>query len=91
HQTHVKYLIPNRKRYDSFVDILVLTRNFLTHYGEKNSRVKTDPVDLYKMSIRLKFLLEICLLSELELPQEISKTILERISSKYKLLLNGAS
>ncbi len=52
-------------QYNSFVNDVVCTRNYLTHFDEKDKeRAKLELEDLYPMRERLRLLLEVCLLSE---------------------------
>ncbi len=52
--------------YDQFTTAVVGTRNYLTHFDETGeSEAKTDGQSLYYMSMRLRYILELCLLSEL--------------------------
>ena len=55
-------------KYSPFVNDVVCTRNYLTHFDENDKKcAKLEPEDLYKMRERLRILLEVCLLSELGL------------------------
>lgn len=54
--------------YKPFIDDVVVTRNYLTHFDEKDKRrAKLEFRELYSMRERLRLLLEVCLLSELGL------------------------
>ena len=65
HQPHSKRLF---EKYDPFVEDVVNTRNYLTHFVERyREKAKLELEDLYIMRERLRIILEVCLLSELEL------------------------
>ena len=56
------------ERYNPFVNDVVNTRNYLTHFDERaRPKAKLGFKDLYSMRERLRVILEICLLSELGL------------------------
>lgn len=56
------------ENYKDFVDDVVNTRNYLTHFDEKDrKRARLEFRELYSMRERLRVILEICLLSELGL------------------------
>lgn len=81
HKEAIKTKINNREQYDSFCNEVVNTRNYLTHYNpDIKSEAKTDPISLVKMSNRLQFLIEICLLSELG----FSNTEIVKIISRHQ-------
>ena len=59
--------------FEQFSKYVVNTRNYLTHYDETEidmSFVKLDGQSLFAMCERLRFIVEICLLSELDLNKD---------------------
>jgi len=69
----------------TFIESVKNTRDFLTHY-DKNLELKSKKGrDLYWLTQKMKCLLEICLLSELGIPDETIKAILSR-NERYKFL-----
>ena len=67
------------KEFDSFVDDVVNTRNYLTHFVEKDkSKARLEFEDSYMMRERLRVVLEVCLLSELGLDDSEMQRIIER-------------
>lgn len=67
YKKHVNIQIKNTR---NFIDGVYYTRNYLTHY-DKGIREKTlKGKDLLEISENLKFLVEICLLSELGFPED---------------------
>ncbi len=72
---------------DVFINKVVDTRNYLTHY-DKNLRKKTvDGELLYYVTQQLKIVVEICLLSELGFNCEEIKNLLAR-NRRYKYVFN---
>lgn len=69
-------LIPE---HDKFVAAVKDTRNYYTHYDEalkRNGRV-ADGVELLKLSVRMRALLEACFLSDLGAPEKAVKRVLK--------------
>jgi len=75
HAILIGYLINNSSE---FITQIVDTRNYLTHYStELESRAKKG-YELYVLSQKIKFLIEICFLTELGLAEEnIKKRLIE--------------
>ena len=71
----VNLLIDDYKR---FTDDVVNTRNFLTHY-DKNIEVKAKTGrELYRLVQKMKFILEICFLIELDMHMETIKALVSQ-------------
>lgn len=70
-----------------FIEDVVNTRNFLTHYDKKNESKANKGKELYNLVQKIKFLLEVCFLMELEIPIEKIKELIS-ISGKYAYLRN---
>ncbi len=72
---------------DLFIEDVCNTRNYLTHYDEQlESQVKKGQ-SLNWLVQKMKFVIEICFLSELGMPVENVKTLLAR-NQKYKDLVS---
>lgn len=68
------------KDFNSFVQDVVGTRNYLTHYDETGeSQARLDGQSLFNMGERLKFILEICLLSELGVRNEEMQQLVDNM------------
>jgi hypothetical protein len=79
----VNLLILDNER---FIEDVVNTRNFLTHYDKSiKTKAITDPQELYRLIQKMKFILEICFLVELEMPTETIKALLSR-NRRYQYL-----
>lgn len=77
-------IIPNKTE---FIEDVVNTRNFLTHYDKKiESKAKTGQ-ELYHLVQKIKFLLEICFLIELEISKENIETLVSR-NRRYQSIAN---
>ena len=61
-----------------FVEDVVNTRNFLTHYDKSIEFKVKSGADLYQLVQKLKFILEICFLIELEIPKERIRSLASR-------------
>ena len=74
--------------FDELVSTVVKTRNYLTHYDATGkSKIRSDVYALNYMSMRLRYILEICLLSELgfdetDLQDMVSNNIQNRLSTR---------
>jgi hypothetical protein len=78
----VNLLIHDNKR---FIEDAVNTRNFLTHYDKNlDSKAKSGP-ELYTLVQKMKFILELCFLVELEMPLETLKALISR-NRRYQYL-----
>lgn len=74
------------KDFDTFVDDVVNTRNYLTHYVDKGkSKARLDGQSLFTMCERLRFILEICLFSELELDDEEMQELIKNMGRLHPL------
>ncbi|MFQ6055917.1 MAG: HEPN domain-containing protein [Methanosarcinales archaeon] len=68
-----------------FIEYVVNTRNFLTHY-DKNIEMKAKTgQELYRLVQKMKFILEICFLIELEMPMETIKALVFR-NQRYQYI-----
>ena len=78
--TGKRYIVYNERlfeNYNKFIDDVVTTRNYLTHFDENDKkRAKLEFRDLYSMRERLRVILEISLLSELGLNESQIKHII---------------
>ncbi len=70
---------------DKFADNVVNTRNYLTHYDKSLEEKAKFGEKLYVLVQKIKFLLEICFLVELELPAETVKKLVSR-NHRYQFL-----
>lgn len=61
-----------------FIDKVVNTRNYLTHYDESLKEKAADVKELYQVIQQLKIIMQICLLSELGFEREKIKDLLSR-------------
>lgn len=68
---------------DTFIESVKSTRDFLTHYDKNLESKSKKGQELYWLTQRMKFLLEICFLSELGMPDEIIRALIKR-NEKYK-------
>lgn len=71
-----------------FIRDTVETRNYLTHYDEKLKARAKKGHDIYWLSQKIRLLLEICLLSELGIPDETVKNLITRNQKHRELLLH---
>ena len=67
---------------DSFISRVIDTRNYLTHYDKKLRNI-ADGEDLYRITQKLKIILQICLLYELGFDKEEIKSAFLR-NRRYK-------
>lgn len=58
-----------------FVDLVVATRNYYTHYNPNKSNISAHGDDLNSLTLALKILMHMVLLRQLELPNNIFKTM----------------
>lgn len=83
HQRHSNRLF---KDYDCFVKHVVDTRNYLTHFVERDKeKAKLEVEDQYKMSERLRLILEVSLLSILDLEDAELEQIIHRPIEKLMM------
>jgi len=78
----VDYLIINRPL---FIEDVVNTRNFLTHYDKSLEGKEKNGHELYLICEQLEFLVEVCFLSEIGMPVDKIKALVKR-NKKYKYL-----
>ncbi|MBP7795954.1 MAG: hypothetical protein KA059_04170 [Elusimicrobiales bacterium] len=72
-------LIENKS---DFIEKVVNTRNYLTHYDKELKERAANGEDLYRLTQKLKMCLEICLLTELRFSSEEIKDLFSR-NSRY--------
>ncbi len=58
-----------------FLDKVIITRNYYTHYDKKKKKKALKGLDLYNVTQRLMLLLEVCFLSELGIPDKTIRAI----------------
>jgi len=78
----VKPVIPDKKK---FIDSIKNTRDFLTHYDKNLESKSKKGKELYRLTQKIKFLLEICFLSELGMSDEIIRNLIKR-NERYRRL-----
>ena len=78
----VNFLIPNQ---ENFIDDIVNTRNFLTHYDKSLEGKEKKGQELYNLIERMKFVLEICFLIEMGMPGDKIKVLASR-NQRYQYL-----
>jgi hypothetical protein len=71
--------------YDEFIKDVKNTRNYYTHYSADLERKAKTGEDLFVLTEKLKFVIEICFLKELGLPSDIIKAISSK-DSRYNYL-----
>ncbi len=71
------YLSNNREKKD-FINKVVNTRNYLTHYDEKLKNKAAKSEDLYWLNLKLKILVEILLMKETGIDSEYISNALKR-------------
>jgi len=72
---------------NQFVEDVVNTRNYNTHFDENLKGKAKDGFDLFVLTEKQKFLLEICFLSEIGFSKERVVTLLNK-TQKYQFLLS---
>lgn len=70
-----------------FTEDVLNTRNYLTHYDKESEDNAKTGDDMFRLVQRLKFILEICFLVELEIPMEAIKGIISR-NQRYQFLVD---
>jgi len=70
---------------EKFIEDVRNTRNFLTHYDKSIEMKAKSGQELYKLNQKIKFILEICFLIELEMPMETIKALVSR-NQRYQYL-----
>ena len=67
----------------AFIQKVVKTRNYLTHYDEEDRQdAATDGLELHRLATELRTLVEVCLLSEIGFTSEELRKQLKEISSR---------
>jgi hypothetical protein len=74
----VKLILGNRKDRDSFVHKVVETRNYLNHFDKSKELIAEREEGLYRITRKLKSLLEVCLLWEIGFEGDRMTKILSR-------------
>jgi len=84
--------VENLLIYDNerFVKDVVTTRNFLTHYDKYIEMKAKNGQELYELTQKIKFILEICFLIELEIPIKTIKALVSR-NQRYQYLARQSS
>ncbi len=73
---------------DPFIADICNTRNYLTHYDERLSSLAKSGEDLYWLVEKMRAMLSICLLAEIEMPPDKIKSLLTRKNKHIRLLNN---
>jgi hypothetical protein len=73
------------KDVNTFIENIESTRNFLTHYDKSLEDKKKDGHELYILTEQMKFLLEMCFLSEIGMTEGKIKQLVTR-NHKYQYL-----
>ena len=68
-----------------FIENIESTRNFLTHYDKSLENKKKDGQELYILTEQMKFLLEMCFLSEIGMAEDKIKQLVTR-NQRYQYL-----
>lgn len=76
-----EFIDPVFKSDKHFINDVLNTRNYLTHYDKSLEERAKKGVDLYKIVEKLKFILEICFMQEIGVSQE---KIMENIEWNFK-------
>lgn len=77
-------IIPDRK---TFLQDVKQTRNYLIHMDENLVDKTKKGLQLYKLSQRLRFLLEYCFLKEIEFPRPLIKELIQKsLAYRYQIL-----
>lgn len=72
---------------DYFVHKIVITRNYLTHYDEKLKEESAKGEELFNLTLKIKALVEACLLMELGFNLDIIKNLISKRKKNYKLIV----
>lgn len=62
HEKSINKLIPNKSK---FIDSIVDTRNFFTHYDDSLKSSSVSGEELYLLIERIKFVIEVCFLNDI--------------------------
>lgn len=75
-------LFQEKSAYEGFYDIAIKIRDYLTHYTEDEEAEQIQQIiesdEMFPLTMKLRALLEVCLLSELGLPREKVNEIVRR-------------
>lgn len=80
------FIRPSRER-KSFIQKVVITRNFLTHYDKSLEKRAAKGEELYWVTQKLKIIIEIILLKEIGIDSEIIKNVISRNIEYQKIFL----
>ncbi len=88
YRENIEVLIPNKK---TFCNRVVNTRNYFTHYDEELRQKAASGLELYKLYMQLKFVIEVCILDILDYSEEnISKLIKKSVKNRYQILTRNS-
>lgn len=73
----IRELVEEYGKPKNFINIVVFTRNYYTHYGDKNKYVKYGK-ELMSLNLTLRLIIDLCLLNELKLPEDYINTIIRK-------------
>lgn len=73
----IRELVGEYGKPNDFINIVVFTRNYYTHYGDKNKYVKYGK-ELMSLDLTLRLIIDLCLLNELKLPEDYINTIIRK-------------
>lgn len=76
-------LVPNK---ESFIEDVVNTRNFLTHYDKSLEGKEKNSQELYDMTEKISLILEVCLFEEMGMTQELINKVVSR-NRRYQHLV----
>jgi len=74
----VEFYLSNNSQKNSFINKVVNTRNYLTHYDEKLKNNAAKGEDLYWLNLKLKILVEIVFMKEIGIDSEYILNALKR-------------
>ena len=84
----VKLFLTNNREKKSFINKVIQTRNYLTHYDEKLKEKAAKGEELYWLTQKLKILIEIVLMREIGLDSEVIVNSLTR-NTEYQEIFIG--
>ncbi|ARC58768.1 MULTISPECIES: ApeA N-terminal domain 1-containing protein [Bacillus] len=86
-----RYIIGNSRNKTRFIQQVVETRNYLTHYDQSQKmQILHDPHEKYYASFRLTLILAIIILKELGIDEKRILTNLQDPHSEFEFILNSA-
>ena len=71
-----------------FIDRLICTRNYLTHYSKENEKCAAKDLDLIELALKTRILVEVCLLNEAGLTMKEIKELFSRNREYRDLKVN---